>query len=450
MTTTFIDLFAGIGGFHAAGEALSWECVFANEIDQAAASVYKLNWNQDALGNIHDHTRGTKRKPIPAHDVLFGGFPCQPFSKSGKQLGMEEDRGSLFHDITFILEKHKPSMVVLENVRNISGPRHAHEWKFIIEKLRELGYRVSSKPFIVSPHRIPPSYGGTPQARERVFIVGTKLPTKRHRLIQDDTSLQFPTDFDGWDPNNWNLFTDLPLDETTENFVKYRLSNEETEILNAWDFLVKEMLIRREGVRLPGFPLWSDIWGKRPVYEFDSNTPEWKKEFERKNIQFYQEHKKLIDSWLQSFPVVRDAAPSKRKLEWQAQDMPTLWNGLIHFRPSGIRVKRATYVPALVAITQTTVIGPLGRRITPTEAARLQGMPEDFNFGSQSDVMSYKQLGNGVAVGAVYQVLRAAAVRDAEILKITNPKLLQSIEKAAISPSGKKMQNPKKRKQAAS
>jgi site-specific DNA-cytosine methylase len=73
------------------------------------------------------------------------------------------------------------TMVVLENVRNIAGPRHAHEWKYIIEKLRDLGYRVSSKPFVVSPHRIPPSYGGTPQARERVFIVGTRLPSKRHR-----------------------------------------------------------------------------------------------------------------------------------------------------------------------------------------------------------------------------------------------------------------------------
>ena len=182
MTTTFIDLFAGIGGFHAAGEAFGWECVFANEIDPAAAAIYEKNWGINPLGNIHEYTRAKRNKPIPKHDVLFAGFPCQPFSKSGKQLGMEEDRGSLFHDITYILAKHKPSLVVLENVRNIAGPRHAHEWTYIINKLRELGYRVSSKPFVVSPHKIPPSYGGTPQARERVFIVGTLLPNKRHEL----------------------------------------------------------------------------------------------------------------------------------------------------------------------------------------------------------------------------------------------------------------------------
>ena len=238
MRTTFIDLFAGVGGFHAAGEAFGWDCVFANEIDPAAAGVYQLNWGQNPLGNIHTFTRGTRKKPIPAHDVLFGGFPCQPFSKSGKQLGMDEDRGSLFHDIAYILERHKPSMVVLENVRNIAGPRHKHEWDYIINRLRELGYRVSSKPFVVSPHRIPPAYGGTPQARERVFIVGTRLPTKRHALAGNDEPLEFPTDFDGWDPQKWNLFKDLPLDETNANFMKYRISHEEIQILDAWDWLV--------------------------------------------------------------------------------------------------------------------------------------------------------------------------------------------------------------------
>jgi len=434
VSTTFVDLFAGIGGFHAAGNAFGWKCVFANEIDESAAKVYKANWGLDPLGNIHDYTRGLKKKPIPSHDVLFGGFPCQPFSKSGKQLGMEEDRGSLFHDIAFVIEKHKPSMVVLENVRNIAGPRHAHEWKYIIEKLRHLGYRVSSKPFIVSPHRIPPSYGGTPQARERIFIVGTKLPTRRSKLIYNDDPLEFPTDFDGWDPQKWNLFSDLPLDETVENFMKYRISEDEIQILNAWDWLVKQMLIRREGLRLPGFPLWADIWGKKSVYKFDSNAPDWKKDFEKKNLNFYKEHKNLIDQWFSEFPILKSTSPSKRKLEWQAQGMDSIWKGLIHFRPSGIRVKQATYVPALVAITQTTIIGPSKRRITPLEAARLQGLPEYFSFGDQSDALSYKQLGNGVSVDAIYQVIRAAASRDYEILSKTNPKLLRSILKSKNSP----------------
>jgi len=435
MTIRFIDLFSGIGGFHAAADAFGWECVFANEWDPAAAAIYNANWGIDPFGDISNYTRAPRKKKIPAHDVLFGGFPCQPFSKSGKQLGMEEDRGSLFHDIAFILEKLKPSMFVLENVRNIAGPRHAHEWNYIINKLRELGYRVSSKPFVVSPHRIPPKFGGRPQARERVFIVGTRLSSKGASLNADDTELLFPTDFESWDTDNWNLARDLPLESNSAStFMKYRLSSEETEVIDAWNNLVKRMLVHRDGLRLPGFPLWSDIWGKKPIYEKDTNSPDWKKSFEAKNRQFYLEHKAIIDSWFTEFPIIRKVPASKRKFEWQAQGMESIWDGLIHFRPSGIRVKRATYVPALVAITQTTIYGPYRRRITPTEAARLQGMFDNFTFGDQADVLSYKQLGNGVSVGAVYQVLRAAVQRDRDILKTTNPGLLKSVLAADISP----------------
>jgi DNA (cytosine-5)-methyltransferase 1 len=84
-------------------------------------------------------------------------------------------------------------MFILENVRNLTGPRHKHEWNFIVTKLRSLGYTVSSQPFVVSPHKIPPSYGGTPQARERVFITGTRTNTP---IKGDIPNLEFPTDFE--------------------------------------------------------------------------------------------------------------------------------------------------------------------------------------------------------------------------------------------------------------
>ena len=112
MTIRFIDLFAGIGGFHSVGQAFGWQCVFASEIDPAAAKIYESNWGLTPSGDIKEFTTGSKRKTVPDHDVLFAGFPCQPFSKSGKQLGMEEDRGSLFHDILKILKEKKPSMYI--------------------------------------------------------------------------------------------------------------------------------------------------------------------------------------------------------------------------------------------------------------------------------------------------------------------------------------------------
>jgi DNA (cytosine-5)-methyltransferase 1 len=119
--------------------------------------------------------------------------------------------------------------------------------------------------------------------------------------------------------------------------------------------------------------------------------------------------------------------------EWQAQDTKTLWETIMHFRPSGIRAKKATYVPALVAITQTSIIGKQKRRITVREGARLQGLPDWFDFVDQADKVTYKQLGNGVNVGAVYNVIKAQVIRDLDLLG-DKPKLTRSILGAPANP----------------
>ena len=175
MAFKFVDLFAGIGGFHAALASLGGTCVYASEIDKAASEIYLRNWGQRPDGDITKHANESIMD-VPDHDVLVGGFPYQPFSKSGLQKGMEEVRGTLFWNIAKIIEHHKPASVLLENVRNLAGPRHIHEWNVIIHTLRELGYRVSDDPLIVSPHQIHPNFGGRPQVRERVFIAATKIP----------------------------------------------------------------------------------------------------------------------------------------------------------------------------------------------------------------------------------------------------------------------------------
>ena len=106
----------------------------------------------------------------------------------------------------------------------------------------------------------------------------------------------------------------------------------------------------------------------------------------------------------------------------------------MHLRPSGIRAKRPTYLPALVAITQTSIIGERHRRLSPREAARLQGFPDWFDFGDQPDAKTYRQLGNGVSVGAVWHVLRKHVERDEEILKLTRPELLKAVLDSPPSP----------------
>ncbi|MCL2424665.1 MAG: DNA (cytosine-5-)-methyltransferase, partial [Micrococcales bacterium] len=185
----YVDLFAGIGGFHAALSALGGRCVYVSEIDEAARGVYQRNWGCDVVqvdpdvepirGDINidapqrDETSGRLDGPVrvPPHDILAAGFPCQAFSKSGAQRGvLDKTRGTLFFNIIRILTERRPKVVFLENVRNLAGPKHRDTWDTIIGSLEELGYEVAWSPMVVSPHLLDPKDGGTPQVRDRVFI----------------------------------------------------------------------------------------------------------------------------------------------------------------------------------------------------------------------------------------------------------------------------------------
>ncbi len=412
MSFTFIDLFAGIGGFHAALSDAGGTGVFASEIDDRAARIYERNWDSPVHGDIVTLTEPRVSKLVPAHDVLAAGFPCQPFSKSGFQRGINETRGTLFFNIEKILRARRPSVILLENVRNLAGPRHRGTWETIVRHLRDAGYRVSDVPTIFSPHLLPPELGGTPQVRERVFIVGTYVGAKRARAARDVVPPVARGPVGEWKPASWNLAKTL-LEPESDVSDEYRLSEAEIDMIDVWNDLVVALLEARDGERLPGFPLWADSFKMRP--RIPAGTPSWKADFLRKNSTFYVEHKGVIDTWLARRGGISDLPPSRRKLEWQAQDTASLWECLLHLRPSGIRAKRPTYAPALVAITQTTVVGPRRRRLTPREAGRLQGIPDWFSFEGQSDAATYKQLGNGVAVGAARYVFEEHVLGDPDV-----------------------------------
>jgi DNA (cytosine-5)-methyltransferase 1 len=200
----FVDLFAGIGGFHAVLHGLGGECVYAIEIDPKSAVVYEKNWGRNPIGDITQDVNDSDMK-VPPHDVLVAGFPCQPFSKSGLQGGMDETRGTLFWNILKIVQERRPAMVFLENVRNISGPRHIHEWHVIIETLRAQGYTVCDEPTIFSPHLLPPELGGRPQFRERVFIVAVRDDDHSKNLLLFNRPVVANSPLEGWDPNSWSL-----------------------------------------------------------------------------------------------------------------------------------------------------------------------------------------------------------------------------------------------------
>jgi DNA (cytosine-5)-methyltransferase 1 len=158
----FIDLFAGLGGFHVALTSLGHECVYASELNEELRDLYRRNYDMPCDGDINkvDIAQG-----IPAHDILCAGFPCQPFSQAGFQRGFEdEERGNLFYKIMDILEHWKPEFVFLENVPNLKSHDKGKTYSIIKETLETL-YDVDDD--IISPH-----YFGIPQHRTRIYIVG--------------------------------------------------------------------------------------------------------------------------------------------------------------------------------------------------------------------------------------------------------------------------------------
>lgn len=162
---TFIDLFAGIGGFRYAMEGLGGTCVFSSEWDERAQDTYELNFGHRPYGDI---TLEETKNHIPKEfDVLCAGFPCQAFSIAGKRGGFEDTRGTLFFDVADIIQRWQPKAFFLENVKGLMNHDRGRTIRTIYEVLaRDLGY------FVPNPEIINARDFGVPQNRERVFIVG--------------------------------------------------------------------------------------------------------------------------------------------------------------------------------------------------------------------------------------------------------------------------------------
>ena len=158
---TFADLFCGIGGFHYAAESLDLQCVFACDIDLDAAAQYEHNFGIKPAGDITQ----IPENEIPDHDILFAGFPCQPFSIIGKRGGLEDSRGTLIYEVVRILQAKQPRAFVLENVRQLVSNDRGRTLDNVLINLRLAGYECDWK--ILNALDF-----GLPQKRERVIIVG--------------------------------------------------------------------------------------------------------------------------------------------------------------------------------------------------------------------------------------------------------------------------------------
>lgn len=175
---TFIDLFAGLGGFRLALESMGAKCVYSNEWDKPAQEVYAMNFGDTPEGDITK----VDEKTIPNHDIVCAGFPCQAFSISGKQLGFEDSRGTLFFDVARIVREKRPKVVFLENVKNFAAHDNGKTIAVVKATMEELGYTFDYAVLNAVDY-------GIPQKRERVYMV-----CFRYDVIQ--SSFCFPRPFE--------------------------------------------------------------------------------------------------------------------------------------------------------------------------------------------------------------------------------------------------------------
>jgi len=230
MTIKYIDLFAGVGGFRVGINKAhpDWECVYSNEYDKYANSVYKKHYERCDDRDI----RTVKTEEIPDHDLLVGGFPCQAFSVAGKRRGFEDTRGTLFFEIARIAKQKQPRLLLLENVKGLLSHDSGNTFKTILRSLDELGYDcqwqvLNSKDF------------GVPQNRERVFIIGHLRGTSR------------PEVFPIGNPNENSFKQDKKLREQISNTLRTNYSNGKSNETYILEKKLKEITKRQQqGMRV--------------------------------------------------------------------------------------------------------------------------------------------------------------------------------------------------------
>lgn len=379
----YIELFSGIGAFSQAIKRINnvnAKCVFATDIDLNCYEVYMKNYGIDSLCDI----TLVSENDIPIHNFCFFSPPCQTFSKSGKQLGFEETRGTLIYDVFRILKAHKPKYILMENVRNLVSHDNGRTIKVIMDKLHELGYRTTEVPLILSPH-----YFGIPQTRERAFLPGIYDPMNAEKTLK--------IKFDNFYKKEECNLDDI-INHEYDSDESLRITKQEETVLEAWDEF--HSLLNEKTI---GFPIWFDYF-----YNLNAtgDMPNWKIDFISKNKKLYNNNKEKIDAWVKKYNNLRNFTPTQRKFEWQAGDkISSIWEGIIQIRPSGVRVKAPTTLPALVAIVQIPIIGKLKRRLSVQECAKLQSFPEKFDFLDKGKNIAYRQLGNSINVTVLNAIL---------------------------------------------
>lgn len=451
---TFIDLFAGLGGFHIALDSLGCKCVFTSELKEDLQKLYKINFPN--APRIEGDITKVDLTSIPHHDILCAGFPCQPFSQAGKRKGFsDEGRGNMFDYICTIIKERgvvndKPRFLLLENVSNLKGHDEGNTWRIIQDRLDSLGYYVSAE--ILSPHQF-----GIPQHRKRIYIVGL-----RKDLVdsKDCHLFEFPN------VENEKLCDITKIIDSNDTDIQ-PLSLKTHQQLKVWQKFLSE--IKKRNQRIPRFPIWAmefnanyeyediapfkqtrcQLVGHRGKLGWEINGPskedclkqlpkyaqtdtadifpKWKIRYITQNREFWAENEDWLRNWID---YIQDWDNSHQKLEWNCQDNDdgVIKTKIVQFRASGIRVKLPTFSPALNLVGTQVPILPwielpkecvpdysneeleqygltqddikFGRYLSIREAAALQGM-ESLKFNGLSKTRIYEALGNAINVDIV-------------------------------------------------
>lgn len=453
---TFIDLFAGLGGFHIALSELGCKCVFASELRDDLRVLYKKNFPETTM--VEGDITKVDLSKIPQHDILCAGFPCQPFSQAGKREGFNDTagRGNLFDYICDVIKaqhNNKPSFLLLENVSNLRGHDDGRTWSTIQAKLDNLGYYVRDE--ILSPHQY-----GYPQHRKRIYIVGIRKDIMDQSILNE---IEFLIE-------DKSKLCDINtiIDTKDENIQILSLKTHQQ--LKVWQEFIDE--VKSHGHTIPTFPVWAmefgadypyeelapaflkkqDLVGSKgklgwmingpakidclnqlPIYaqtDTRKRFPEWKIRYIKQNRDFYTKNCEWIDQWIKK---IEDWDNSHQKFEWNCgSDSNTkIKDKIVQFRASGIRVKLPTFSPALNLVGTQVPILPwiklpkkcipnysdeeltkygltrndvkYGRYLSTKEAAKLQGM-EGLNFGALSTTRVYEALGNAVNTQVVKKI----------------------------------------------
>jgi DNA (cytosine-5)-methyltransferase 1 len=412
----FIDLFAGLGGFHLALSNQGHKCVYACEIEESLRDYYFQNFEIYPEGDI---TKIDIEK-IPNHDILCAGFPCQPFSKAGNSKGFKHQvAGKMFFYLLKIIKTHNPKFLFLENVPNLIAHDKGRTWDFMKKKIMKLGYQIDQK--IISPLDF-----NVPQTRDRLYIVakknelnGFKWPDKlkpknnlKNYLSKNPKVLRKITEKREIVINTWKYFlSKIPKNNylpnplwTMEFGATYPYKDKTPHSMKLVDL---QKLKGKFGVSFKNMTK-QEILENIPNYaKVRTKTfPDWKIRMIRRTREFYTINKRWVDKVLPKIITLEFEA--YQKLEWNCQgDKFNLSKKIISFRGSGMRIRRSHSSPTLISASTSQVpyLAWKKRYLSLDECLKIQGFDKLKHYPATVDKF-YPAIGNAVNVKVISKIAK--------------------------------------------